>query len=182
MLINKAENYQIGSLCLRGLSELDISTSYVSWLNDPEVNRFLESRFSVQTAESVLAFVNKCNQNSDVVLLGIFINVNDCNDSMHIGNVKIGPIQINHGTAEVGILIGDKNYWGKGLGEKVITAVCQIAKINLGIRKLTAGCYGKNIGSYKAFTRAGFICVGERKNHVVSQGGLDSIFVFDKEL
>ena len=40
-------------LLLRGLNEADLNSRYVSWLNDQEVNRFLETRFVPQTLTSI---------------------------------------------------------------------------------------------------------------------------------
>jgi RimJ/RimL family protein N-acetyltransferase len=40
----------------------------------------------------------------------------------------------------------------------------------LGIRKLTAGCYASNIGSAKAFLRAGFHIEARRPAHFILDG------------
>ena len=176
------DEYQFENLVFRHLTLEDVSHRYVNWLNDPEINKYLESRHSVQTIESVKSFVEYCNNSSSDALFGVFLDNLSDNKSNHIGNVKVGLINRYHQTGELGILIGEKQIWGRGFGEKIILGVCLIAKTYMGLRKLTAGCYGRNAGSYKVFTRAGFKVVGERKNHVITDYGYDSIFLFDKEL
>ena len=37
---------------------------------------------------------------------------------MHIGNIKIGPIDVNNKSAELSYLIGDKSFWGKDMRRK----------------------------------------------------------------
>ena len=46
---------------LRPLEKADCTNLYVSWLNDPEVNRYLETRHTPQTLETVEAFVSTVN-------------------------------------------------------------------------------------------------------------------------
>src|SRR5437773_4535985 len=86
----------------------DVTEHYVGWLNDPAVNRYLESRFSVHTIESTREFVESCIASPSTLLLGI--RSNDL-QGVHVGNIKV-QIDGHHGLGEVGILVGDKNAWG----------------------------------------------------------------------
>ena len=38
----------------------------------------------------------------------------------HIGNIKIDPINKKHGTGEYGIMMGDKDEWGKRLNSTAL--------------------------------------------------------------
>src|SRR5215204_5317858 len=80
---------------------------YVQWLNDPDVNRFLESRWSVQNRQSVAAFITAALADPKTLFLGIRSRALN----RHIGNIKVGPIDRNHGLGEVGIMIGDRAAW-----------------------------------------------------------------------
>ena len=46
-------------LLLRDIKVEDITDEYVNWLNDPEVNRFLEIRFQRHTRETVTRFIKQ---------------------------------------------------------------------------------------------------------------------------
>ena len=48
---------------LRELGDDDISDRYISWLNDSEINKYLDTRFSKHNFESVQDFV-RMNKNS----------------------------------------------------------------------------------------------------------------------
>jgi hypothetical protein len=48
-----------------------VTQRYVDWLNDPEVNRFLESRFQHHTLESTQGFVRACEMNPEQLFAGI---------------------------------------------------------------------------------------------------------------
>jgi [ribosomal protein S5]-alanine N-acetyltransferase len=97
-------------LRLRPLTEADVTDAYVGWLNDPEVVRYLETRHAPQTRESVRAFVDAVNGRENEHLFGIFERV----DARHIGNIKVGPVHPIHAVADVSLLIGARDVWGRG--------------------------------------------------------------------
>lgn len=148
---------QIG---IRKIEQSDVTDKYVKWLNDPEVNKYLECRHTVHSLESTIKYVDSLNEDNEI-LLGIF----DSNNNRHIGNIKIGPINKLHKQATIGLIIGEKEYWGKGIGTKVIKYVSRYAIESLGIETLIAGCYECNKGSYKAFINSGWKKVGTIKNY-----------------
>jgi RimJ/RimL family protein N-acetyltransferase len=159
------------SLQLFLLEESDVTERYVGWLNDPEVNRYLESRFERQTLESTRAFVNGCINNDKALLLGI-----RCRwlEDQHVGNIKV-EINRPHGLGEVGILIGEAAVHGKGIATQAIRMMVTIAREQLGLRKLTAGCYASNVGSERAFAKAGFTVEGHRPNHFLVDGRTETL-------
>jgi methionyl-tRNA formyltransferase/RimJ/RimL family protein N-acetyltransferase len=148
------------SIGIRKLLRTDVSERYVGWLNDPRINEYLECRHTKHTLKSVLNYVDSLNQSSEL-LYGIF----DVKNGLHIGNVKVGPVNKIHKQASIGLLIGERNYWGKGLGTKVITYISKYATRELGLETLTAGCYECNLGSYRAFMKSGWEKVGIINNY-----------------
>jgi [ribosomal protein S5]-alanine N-acetyltransferase len=158
------------------LESSDVTEAYVSWLNDPAVNRFLESRFFVHTIDSTRQFVESCLASPSTLLLGIMsIELS----GVHVGNIKIAQIDRHHGLGEVGILVGEKKAWSRGIASAAIRSLINIARDELGLRKLTAGCYASNVGSQKAFLKAGFYKAGERKAHYLLDGEPEAIVLMD---
>jgi ribosomal-protein-alanine N-acetyltransferase len=154
-------------LLLRNLTEADVTESYFSWLNDPEVLRYLEARFyKLGHIKELCAFVKKVNESSDTLMLGIFIK----DTNRHIGNIKLGPINFQHSRAEIGFLIGDRKSWKLGYASEAIQAVSQFGMYHLNLAKISAGCYETNVGSKKALLNAGFTQVATIPNNVVSDG------------
>ncbi len=146
---------------LREVRESDVNQTYYKWLNDPEINLYLESRYIPMSLKNILKYVESKDGNMDEVFFAICWN----NNKNHIGNIKLGPVNWIHRRADIGILIGDKEYWGKGIATEAIQLVIEYAFKTLNIHKLTAGCHSTNIGSLKAFQNAGFSIEGERKKH-----------------
>jgi len=148
-------------ILLRPITLSDISAEYVKWLNSKDVNKFLEIRFLKHNRKSLRNYVRKILNDKNTYFFTILLKENN----KHIGNIKLGPIDWNHKVGEIGILIGDKKSWGKGYATEVINLVSDFAFKTLKLHKLTAGAYENNIGSIKAFIKAGFFNEGIRKNH-----------------
>lgn len=155
-----------------------VTDSYVSWLNAPEINQYLESRFVTHTAESTRAFVASALASPNNLFLGIRSHQLD----RHVGNIKLGPIDPHHETGDIGILIGDKAAWGKGIATAAIKAVCGIAATHLKLRKVTAGCYASNAGSRKAFQNAGFLVEGVRPAQFLLDGKAEDLVLMGRVL
>lgn len=160
---------------LRRLTEDDATQDYVDWMNDPEVNQYLESRFYTQTVESTKAFIRSVT-NDNNFQFGIF----EKETGKHIGNIKVGSINHYHKYADVGFLIGDKSYWGRGIATEAIYLVSEFAFKTLKLHKLWGGAYSPNIGSMKAFLKNGYQQEGAKKNQYLCHGEYVDDVLFGK--
>lgn len=151
---------------LREVRPLDVNERYYRWMNDPEVTRFLESRFYPNSMDQLHDYVVGKLGDRDNIFLAIVLKEGD----RHIGNIKLGPIQGIHRIADIGLLIGEKDCWGKGYATEAIQLVADYAFNVLNLHKLNAGCYGTNEGSARAFQKAGFVREGVRKEQFYSGG------------
>ena len=152
----KGDNIYLQSLTLK-----NISKNYISWLNDKEINKFLETRHSLHDRQSIKKFIINCNKSENTYLLGMFCSKTD----NHIGNIKLGPIKIEHNLGYISLFIGNKNYLKKGISTEAIKILSHYAFDNLNLNKLVAGMYSKNIKSTKSFLKVGFKKEGLRKKH-----------------
>lgn len=151
---------------LRGIRPQDAEGDYCRWMNDNEVTRYLESRFTPHSVQSIASFITQVNESSDSVLFAIVVR----DGNTHIGNIKIGSINWIHHYADVGLLIGSKAHWGKGFATEALNLVVEYAFRELNLHRLEAGCYSNNIGSIKAFKKAGFIEEGIMEERYLCEG------------
>lgn len=154
-------------VALRPLAQEEVTDRYLSWMRDPAVTRFLEARHQEHSIESLRDYVAEQTKRADTLLLAIL----DPTDGRHVGNVKIGPLDPHHGTADLGIMLGEKAVWGRGFGTAAIRGATARAFAQLGARKLTASCYGANAGSAAAFVRAGWAYEGSRPAQFIDADG-----------
>lgn len=144
------ERIEGASTFLRMLDQSDASPAYASWLNDPVVNQYLETR-SV-TLKDLRDFIESKNTSPTALLLGIFCE----KTGRHIGNVKLEPINQQKKTATMGLLIGDKAYWGKGIGTEVVNLVTDYAFDVLGIKEMNLGVIPENRPAIRVYEKCGF--------------------------
>lgn len=154
------------TIYLREVRLSDVNEEYYSWINNPIVNQFLETRFLPRSYKNIEQFVQNMDGKNDEILFAICIKKND----VHIGNIKIGPINWIHRFADISLLIGDKNYWGKGIATEAIKLISSFGFNQLNLHKLKAGCYSENKGSERAFLKAGYFIEGTLKQHFFSKG------------
>ena len=147
-----------GIITLRTITLSDCTETYVSWLNDPAVNKYLETRFELQTLQSIRQFVDSIVESDSSYLFAM--NTND-GTKKHIGNIKLGPIHPQYSYADISYFIGDRGYWGKGIATEAIKLVAGFAFDQLKLHRVQAGVFEDNIGSIKALEKAGFIIEGK---------------------
>jgi RimJ/RimL family protein N-acetyltransferase len=146
------------------------SQEYVDWLNNCQVNRFLESggNYTLEMLKDFLLDVS----NEDIY----FWAIKDKLNNQHLGNIKIDPINLKHGWGEYGILIGDQSYWGKGVGFEVSRAVIDFCfEGNLKLRKINLGVRAENIAAIALYKKLGFEIEGVYKKHSVTSTGFDDV-------
>jgi len=153
-------------LLFRTLGKEDVSERYLAWLNDSVVNQFLETRFTVQTRETCEKFVSDMENDSASYLFGIFDKVN----LEHIGNIKLGFINTNHQSGELSLFIGEKSCWRKGYATESIGRITHWGFDELRLERIEAGCYDSNVGSLRAFLKAGYSVEGFFRKSVLFEG------------
>ena len=141
---------------LRLVESSDCGPRYLSWLRDPEVNRYLETRWQPQTEASIRSFVAAMQADPWSYLFCII----DRQDGRHVGNVKLGPVSPRHLCADVSYFIGERSCWGRGLASEAIGLAADFGFRSLALNRVQAGVYSSNLGSVKALERNGFRAEG----------------------
>ena len=152
------------SLHLKILSVNDITSSYIDWLNDYEIVKFTEQRHFRHNLNRVKQFVrDKYNSPKDF-LFGIF------NEGEHIGNIKLGEVNIYHQTSELSYFIGKKDFWHKGVATRCVKRIVKFGFEQVGLKKITAGYYEINKASQKVLEKSGFEYEGTRISDRLFEG------------
>jgi len=153
-------------LIYRALGVDDVTQCYVDWLNNPEVNRFLETRYTHQTLESCQSYVAEMTSSPVQNLFGIYLRDN----GKHIGNAKLGFINSHHQRAQLSLFIGEQECWGQGYATETIKAITAWGLYELGLEKIDAGCSEENLGSLRAFLKSGYQVEGFFRKAAVFEG------------
>ena len=146
-------------LILRSFALSDITEGYLGWLLDPYVTRFSNQRFVQHNYQTCLqyfnSFANTCNS---------FLLIIHKNDKVPIGTITVYR-NVHHLTADIGIMIGNKNYWGQGLGLESWSIVLKTLLSENGMRKVTAGTLSVNKAMLNIMRSSGMTLESIRKSH-----------------
>lgn len=163
-------------IVLKTLDPDRIHQDYVRWMNDSEVTQYLACRDQEHSEESIRKYVSSMNESPNNLMLGIYLK----EDGTYIGNIKIGSIDPTHKNCDMGLLVGNKEEWGKGYAMEAIALLTKHAFEKLGLNKITANMLEHNQGSYRAFMKAGYREVGVFKRHVFFRGKYADLIYFEK--
>lgn len=140
-------------IVLKPISENEINERYLSWLNNPEINQFLEIRYRKQTMADIYSYINGVRSSEGCEVFAIFSK----NSNIHIGNVTISHFNINnHGVAIYGIMIGEQGARTLGAGGEASALIIDFIFRNPEIRKVRASVYEENSKCWKMLESLGF--------------------------
>ncbi len=141
---------------LQRFSDSDITEAYIGWLNDSVTMRLSNQRFlrhDLQSSQRYLAtFEGSPN---------LFLSVRDKSTGNAIGTMTayVSPM---HGTADMGILIGDRSAWRQGVGLDAWKTLMQHLLAQPNIRKITAGTLACNAPMLSLAAKSGMVPDGQR--------------------
>ena len=157
-------------LILRPLNSSFISGEYVSWMNDEEVIRYMDSGGNY-TLKKLKNYIEKVENNPQYFWAIIFKNKNK-----HIGNIKIDPIDKENKYGEYGIMIGNKNFWRKGIAAEASSLVIKFCFERICLRKINLGVLEKNKSAIKLYQKLGFLIEGNHKQHTFRNGVYENLY------
>jgi len=137
------------TICLRPLEKRDIELK-VKWYNDPAVNKTLIIDEPLELEKS-LEWCDRAVQDDsrrDFII--------ETKDGEPIGLTGLREIDRRHGTAECFCVIGDKSFWGKGIGTQVHSVLIKWAFDELNLHKIWAVVYTNNAAVLRLVEKLGF--------------------------
>ena len=144
---------------------------FLKWINDPEVTENLVhiNPFSSTEEETWYETMLKRPSEEHVMVIEVKETKHDTNfgfEWMAIGNVQLMDFDWRNRKAEVGIMIGEKNYWDKGYGTEVMEFMLSHGFNTLNLNRIWLQVYEKNLRGIKAYEKAGFKSEGRmRQSH-----------------
>ena len=135
---------------LHTMEDRDATEQYVGWLNDPEVKRYLGTKHA--TIQELRDYIGQKDLQPNALFFGIFLK----QDGMHIGTVKLEPIEPEKKCATIAVLIGEKTCWGKGYAAEAMQVLIDWCFRTLGFDEMNLGVIAKNAAAIRAYQKLGF--------------------------
>ena len=89
----------------------------------------------------------------------------DSIDGKHIGNCMYYDIDWDRKQAELGIMIGDREYWGQGFGTDAVNILVRHIFNDTDVNRIYLKTLEWNIRAQRCFQRCGFIACGKTTRH-----------------
>ena len=159
------------------LTELDRANleTIRAWLNDPEVHRHLIVGHVPITREEEERFYDRQGPAAGEYNFEIHVTA----DGRYIGNVGLMGVDLVHRHGEIGIVIGDKESWGKGYGGDAIRTCLKFAFLTLGLHSVSIRTEDDHVRALELYRRLGFVETGREREHVYHDGRFRDHVVFD---
>jgi len=157
---------------LRPFTESDITPEYVGWLNNPLVVRYSNQRFRTHSAATSKAYLDSFAGTSN-----LFLAI--CRESAVVGTMT-AYVSAHHGTADMGILLGNPAGWGKGIGGDSWSTVMQHLLARGNIRKVCGGTLRCNRSMVRIMESSGMRPDGVRIAHELVEGVPEDVLYFAK--
>ena len=134
---------------------------FVTWLNDPEVMRYLRLNLPLSQAEEETWFEKMLQLPPEEQPFAIETKVGK--KWQLIGNCGFTNINKNAHSAEVGLFIGDKSFWNQGFGTQVMRLLLDVGFGTMNLNRIYLTVEEENKAGIRAYEKAGFIHEGRHR-------------------
>ncbi|ASM35745.1 Putative ribosomal N-acetyltransferase YdaF [Campylobacter sputorum subsp. bubulus] len=133
------------------INNISLRDKYYSWLMDSDVNIFFGSH-NLNSYESKEALMNASFERfTKKECQGFFVK----NSDEFVGTVRVS-VDFKNRYSDIGIMIGEKNLWGQGIGTKAFKIATRYAFENLKLHCVSAATLEINARMKRVFEKLGF--------------------------
>lgn len=150
-------------LALRGISHMDVGPEWLAWLNDPEVLRYRAPKAFPYGEAALRAYIDGIPARGDLMLA-----ITERAGGRHVGNVAVDAISWVHGSANLSIMIGARDVWGRGYSVETIRLVADHVFGSMGLHRLMA--QSPNPAFNAAMRKLGWTHEGDRREAFLVDG------------
>ena len=137
------------------------------WVYDPEISRNFRFTAHIKDDNDLKRFIKsqiKRSNKDNFINLALF-DRSDKNET-YIGSVGLKKIDLENKNAELTIVIGNKDYRGRGYGQEALYVICRYGFKNFKLRKIYLHVISHNISAIKAYEKFGFHHEGIKRDHI----------------
>lgn len=139
---------------------------YAKWQNDPRVRKYSRNIMPHRVEDIKKWFEPHEGRISNF----IFFDIWHKKDKKPIGNIMLTNIDWINRWANVGLTIGEPEYWNKNIATEATELILEYAFNELNLYKLHGGVIIDNVASWKVAEKIGFIFEGIKKHEFFVDG------------
>jgi RimJ/RimL family protein N-acetyltransferase len=140
---------------------------FYKWLRDPVVIEYSLSAFqTLKTNQQIDDWFADTLQQPNCLNLGIYTQ----ETNTLIGYAGLSGISKANHSGEYFIFIGEKTFWGQGVGTAVTQQVVRLGFTHLHLNRIMLTVSEANTGGLKAYAKAGFLVEGRLRQACCRRG------------
>ena len=155
---------------LRAIERSDIP-AFVRWFNDPEVRQYLDVYIPMSQAQEERWFEAQLADSGNRIL-GI-----ETLDGVLLGNTGLHKINWKERSAELGIVLGEKEYWGRGYGTDAIRTLLWFAFQEMNLHRVFLRVFEYNQRAMRCYEKCGFQLEGRLRQAHFHDGKYHDVLV-----
>lgn len=134
--------------------------AFLRWVNDPEVCEFLE-HYTVFNREMEEAWYDSVVKGPAIELPRVIdVKIPENQTWFPIGNTAFMDFHQVNRSAEIGIMIGEKDYWDQGYGTEALRLMCDYGFNTLNMHRIYLRVFQGHDRGSKAYQKVGFVYEG----------------------
>ncbi len=146
---------------LKPFTEEDlVFSNYKDWLNDSKVNKYMYRGKFPLTENDIQEIFNSIDRKEKIEWAIYYME--DKKGCVHVGNVSLENIDFINSSAEIIIILGEKDFWNKGIGTIAFGIAIEHGFKKLGLHRLYAGTHEANEGSIRIFKKNNMLFEGRK--------------------
>ena len=158
---------------LREINKKDIS-KINQWRNDPELISMLGAPFRFIDIQVDENWFNSYMSNRNSM---VRCSIVDEKDEI-VGLISLVSINYLNQSAELHIMIGDKENQGKGIGSFAVGTMLEHAFMNLNLQRIELTVLASNFRAQKLYEKFGFVKEGVKRKSKFKNGVFEDMYMY----
>jgi RimJ/RimL family protein N-acetyltransferase len=157
---------------LVSISDRMVTDEVIQWFSDREVMQFMNDPMDQSCQSLQKTFSAYDNRNNFALMITLK------NQFVPIGIFRI-YLEPRNSLCYTSVVIGNKDYWGKGVVLEVRSTIMRFLFASLKLNKICGNVRARNFPALFNYTKQGFIKEGVRKQQVRNrEGGFEDVVEF----
>lgn len=151
---------------------------FVKWLNDPDVRSGLSLYLPLSLAEEEKWFEEILKRDAHERPIAIEIQPDpNINKWVFVGNCGLFGIDWQNRFAEVGIHIGEKDFWDQGFGTRAMNLILKHGFENLNLHRIWLRVFVDNPRAIRSYEKTGFTVEGKFREAQFKAGKYGDVII-----
>ena len=164
----------VGKKCfLSPITTADAETM-CAWINDQKTAMLVgDEGHSTITAENIKKELQQMQERRAHMYA-----IHDLESEKLIGRTLLMGVDAVNRTAMLGIIMGEKSYWGKGYGTEAVRLMLDFGFNGLNLHNINLGTYSFNVRAIRCYEKIGFKLIGRRREaRIIGNQKFDIIYM-----